>query len=104
MTAIELTLDDALGRLAALELGDPFEPRAAAAIVRSGLHRLAVPTSVGGLGARMAESAEVLMSLGRLDGSTALGFAMQVHVVGALVDSSGVSRRPPRARLSVDRR
>ena len=90
MTGIELALDDALGRLDVLELGDPFEPRAAAAIVRSGLHRLVVPTSLGGLGARMAESAEVLMALGGLDGSTALGFAMQVHVVGALVDSSGV--------------
>jgi len=90
VTAIELALDDALRRLDALELGDTFEPRAAAAIVLSGLHRLVVPTSVGGLGARMVESAEVLMALGGLDGSTALGFAMQVHVVGALVDSSGV--------------
>ena len=30
------------------------------------------------------------MALGSVDGSTALGFAMQVHVVGALVDSTGV--------------
>jgi alkylation response protein AidB-like acyl-CoA dehydrogenase len=41
----------------------------------------------------MAESAEALMALGGLDGSTALGFAMQVHVVGALVDSVGVPDR-----------
>ncbi len=87
MTAIEIALADALQRLGALELGDAFEPRVAAAIVGSGLHRLVVPASAGGLGARMAESAEVLMALGALDGSTALGFAMQVHVVGALVDS-----------------
>ena len=87
---IEVALADALERLGALELGDAFEPRAAAAIVGSGLHRLVVPASVGGLGARMAESAEVLMALGGLDGSTALGFAMQVHVVGALADSVGV--------------
>jgi alkylation response protein AidB-like acyl-CoA dehydrogenase len=31
-----------------------------------------------------------LLSLGAVDGATALGFAMQVHVVGALVDSVGV--------------
>ena len=87
----ETALADALARLGTLDLGDAFEPRAAEAIVASGLHRLVVPASSGGLGARMAESAEILMSLGALDGATALGFAMQVHVVGALVDSIGIS-------------
>ena len=77
--------------LGALELGDAFEPRAAEAIVASGLHRLVVPVAAGGLGARMAESAAVLAALGALDGSTALGFAMHVHVVGALVDSTEVA-------------
>ena len=38
----------------------------------------------------MAESAEVLTVIGSVDGSTALGFAMQVHAVGALIDSVGV--------------
>jgi len=90
MTAIEGALADALERLRALELGDTFEPRAAAGLVESGIHRLVVPVAAGGLGARMAESAEVLMSLGAVDGSTALGFAMQVHVVGAQIDSVGV--------------
>jgi len=90
MTAVERTLADALERLGALGLGDTFEPRAAEAIVAAGLHRLVVPESVGGLGARMAEAAGVLMRLGASDGSTALGFAMQVHVVGALVDSATV--------------
>ncbi len=84
MTAIERALADALERLGALDFGDAFEPRAAEAIVASGLHRLVVPESLGGLGARMAEAAGVLTRLGALDGSTALGFAMQVHVVGAL--------------------
>ena len=51
-------------RLAALDLGDAFEPRAAEAIVATGLHRLVVPAAAGGLGARMAEAAEVLMALG----------------------------------------
>ena len=86
---VEAGLEAALGRLRELDLGDAFEPRAAGAIVKSGLHRLTVPASAGGLGARMTEAAEVLMALGALDGSTALGFAMQVHVVGSLVDSAG---------------
>ena len=90
MTAIDDVLADALGRLRTLDLGDVFDPRAAEAVVASGLHRLVVPVAAGGLGARMVESATVLMALGALDGSTALGFAMQVHVVGALIDSAGV--------------
>ncbi|HEV7604139.1 MAG TPA: acyl-CoA dehydrogenase family protein, partial [Candidatus Limnocylindrales bacterium] len=90
MSDIERALAAATDRLSALELGDAFEPRAAEAIVRAGLHRLVVPVAEGGLGARMRQSAEVLMAIGAIDGSTALGFAMQVHVVGALVDSAGV--------------
>jgi alkylation response protein AidB-like acyl-CoA dehydrogenase len=90
MTAIDDALADALGRLRELDLGDVFEPRAAEATVLSGLHALVVPGSAGGLGARMAEAAEVLMAVGAVDGATALGFAMQVHVVGALVDSAAV--------------
>jgi alkylation response protein AidB-like acyl-CoA dehydrogenase len=90
VTKTDDALTGALRRLRALDLGDDFEPRAAEAIVESGLHRLVVPVSAGGLGARMASAAEVLLSLGAVDGATALGFAMQVHVVGALVDSVGV--------------
>lgn len=86
--AIAAALEDATGRLRALELGDAFEPRAAAAIVGAGLHRLCVPASAGGLGASLAEAAEVLMALGAVDGSTALGFAMQVHVTGAMRDAT----------------
>lgn len=88
--AIEAATADALERLATLDLGDAFEPMAAEAIVAAGLHRLVVPVADGGLGARMADAAEVLMALGALDGATALGFAMQVHVVGAMRDSVGV--------------
>jgi len=98
MTAIDDALTDALERLGALELGDAFEPRAAKAIVASGLHRLVVPVAAGGLGARMAESVAVLAALGALDGSTALGFAMHIHVVGALVDSSEI---PEALRVAV---
>jgi alkylation response protein AidB-like acyl-CoA dehydrogenase len=90
MTAIDDALADAVERLRALDLGDTFDPRAAEAIVASGLHRLVVPESAGGLGARMAQAARVLMALGAVDGSTGLGFAMQVHVIGALVDSVAV--------------
>jgi alkylation response protein AidB-like acyl-CoA dehydrogenase len=90
VTGVDRALDDALVRLAALDLGDTFEPRAAKAIVGSGLHRLVVPESAGGLGARLSEAVAVLMRLGALDGSTALGFAMQVHVIGAFIDSASV--------------
>ncbi len=100
MSAIDDALADALGRLRVLDLGDVFDPRAAEAVVASGLHRLVVPVAAGGLGARMVESATVLMALGALDGSTALGFAMQVHVVGALIDSVGVPDGPARRGLS----
>jgi alkylation response protein AidB-like acyl-CoA dehydrogenase len=90
MTALDGVLTDASDRLGALDLGDAFEPRAAEAILAAGLHRLVVPAAAGGLGARMSDAAGVLAALGAIDGSTALGFAMQVHVTGALVDSTGV--------------
>jgi alkylation response protein AidB-like acyl-CoA dehydrogenase len=95
VSGVDGALDDALARLAALDLGDTFEPRAAEALVASGLHRLVVPESAGGLGARLSEAVAVLMRLGAVDGSTALGFAMQLHVIGALVDSASV---PPDVR------
>ncbi len=85
---IAAALEDAIERLRALELGDAFEPRAAAAIVGAGLHRLCVPASAGGLDASMTEAAEVLLAIGAVDGSTALGFAMQVHVTGAMRDAT----------------
>jgi len=88
MTAIDDVLSDAIRRLDAIEFGDTFEPRAAEAIVASGLHRLVVPEAGGGLGARMTAAVDVLLALGAIDGSTALGFAMQVHTIGALVESS----------------
>ncbi len=87
MTEIDLALAGALGQLRGLDLGDAFEPRAARAIVESGLHRLTVPVESGGLGASMVEAAEVLAAIGAVDGSTALGFAMQVQVVGAMRDA-----------------
>lgn len=85
---IESALGAATDRLRELGLGDAFEPRAAAAIVESGLAHLCVPTSAGGLGATMTEAVEVLMAVGAVDGATALGFAMQVHVTGAMRDAS----------------
>lgn len=88
MSAIDETLQEVAGRLDGLELGDAFDPRAAEAIVGSGLHRLVVPVTAGGLGGRMVDAVEVLSTLGAIDGSTALGFAMQVHVVGALTDAT----------------
>ena len=86
--SIATALEGAIDRLAALELGDAFEPLAAAAIVDVGLHDLCVPASAGGLEASLSEAAEVLLALGAVDGSTALGFAMQVHVTGAMRDAT----------------
>ncbi|MFP5342103.1 MAG: acyl-CoA dehydrogenase family protein [Candidatus Limnocylindria bacterium] len=85
--AIRAALDLALERLGELELGDAFEPRASAAIVDAGLHRLCVPTEAGGLGASLVEAVEALAAIGAVDGSTALGFAMHVHATGALRDA-----------------
>jgi alkylation response protein AidB-like acyl-CoA dehydrogenase len=86
--SIATALADAIDRLVALDLGDAFEPAAAQAIVAAGLHRVVVPEDAGGLGADMVEAAEVLLAVGAVDGSTALGFAMQVHVVGAMRDAT----------------
>jgi alkylation response protein AidB-like acyl-CoA dehydrogenase len=79
---------DARERLDRLEPGDTFDPRVPAAIVAAGLHLLPVPLTAGGLGSSMAEAAEVLSSLGAIDGSTALGFAMHIHAVGSIADSA----------------
>jgi alkylation response protein AidB-like acyl-CoA dehydrogenase len=84
--AIAEALGAALDGLRGLGLGDAFEPRAAQTIVGAGLHRMCVPPGAGGLGASMVEAAEVLQAIGAVDGSTALGFAMQVHTTGALRD------------------
>lgn len=86
--AIETALGEALARLEALALGDAFDPAAARAIVDAGLAGLVVPPDWGGLGASMCEAVEVLLAIGAVDGSTALGFAMQVHVTGAIRDAT----------------
>ena len=85
---IRTALDAAVQQLGDLDLGDRFEPRAASAIVDAGLHRLCVPIQQGGLGASMVEAADVLTALGAVDGATALGFAMQTHVVGGMRESA----------------
>ena len=82
-------IHDAVERLSRLTLGDEFDPAAAAAIVASGLHLAPVPESAGGLGIRPAEAVEILAALGAVDGSTALGFAMHLHVVGSMAESTG---------------
>ena len=87
--AIADPLHAAVDRLRALEPGDAFDPRVPDAVVEAGLHLLPVSTACGGLGASMAESASVLATLGAIDGSAALGFAMHVHAVGSIADSVG---------------
>ena len=82
-------LADARQRLAGLPLGDGFDPAVPAALVASGLHLAPLPEAAGGLGIGPREAVELLAALGAIDGSTALGFAMHVHVVGAMVGSAG---------------
>ena len=80
-------LAGALAAVAALEPGDSFDPAVPAALVASGLHLLCLPEARGGLGGGMRAAVDVLSALGAVDGSTALGFAMHTHVVGAMGDS-----------------
>jgi alkylation response protein AidB-like acyl-CoA dehydrogenase len=87
--ALAAALGGAVARLSALELGEDYDPAAPAAIVAAGLHLAPVPVEHGGLGIGPREAADVLAALAQVDGSTALGFAMHVHVVGAMVDSPG---------------
>ena len=85
-------VDDALARLARIEFGDGFEPAAPAAIVAAGLHLAPVPVAAGGLGIGAREAVELLASIGAVDGSTALGFAMHVHVVAGMAQADGWSK------------
>ena len=55
----------------------------------SGLHRLVVPESVRRARGADGRRGRGALRLGAVDGSTALGFAMQVHVVGALARRAG---------------
>jgi len=88
-TEVEARLDDAVTRLRGLDLGDEYDPRAAEAVVGAGLHTVFVPREHDGLGAGVEEGVRILAALGAVDGSTALGFAMHVHVVGAAAESPG---------------
>ena len=102
--AIQAALDEAIAAAPRARPGRRVRPAGGArSLVDAGLHALCVPSDVGGLGATMAEAAEVLLALGAVDGSTALGFAMQVHVTGALRDGDAGSGRA-RGDLPPDRR
>jgi len=72
----------------AIEPDDAFDPAAPAAIVASGLHLAAVPAAFGGGGAGLSDAVRIMTALGAIDGSTALGFAMHLHVTGAAAQST----------------
>ena len=82
-------LSEALTQLQQLALSDAFDPAAPAALVSAGLHLAPVPTAAGGLGLGLRETAEILAAIAAVDGSVALGFAMHLHVVGAMAESPG---------------
>jgi alkylation response protein AidB-like acyl-CoA dehydrogenase len=86
---LEARLADGLARLGGLALGDAFQPEAPAALVAARLHLAPVPVEAGGLGIGARQAVELLSAIGGLDGSTGLGFAMHVHVVGAMAGSPG---------------
>jgi len=71
----------------ALAPADTFDPAVPAAIVASGMHLAAVPPELGGDGAGLTEAVRILTALGAIDGATALGFAMHLHVTGAAAQS-----------------
>ena len=81
---LAVALDRARAALSGLELGEAYDPAAPAAIVAAGLHLAPVPVEHGGLGIGPREAVELLAALAAIDGSTALGFAMHVHVVGSI--------------------
>ncbi len=87
--ALSDRLTEAVTRLRELQLGDVFAPEAPAALIASGLHLAPVPVVAGGLGIGMVEAVDVLATLAAIDGSVGLGFAMHVHVVGSMPQSSG---------------
>jgi len=86
-------LDDRLAMarasLEALDPGDSFQPAIPAAMVAAGLHTAAVPVEHGGLGAGLGDVVRILTVLGAVDGASALGFAMHLHVTGAAAQSAG---------------
>jgi len=74
--------------------GDEFRMACVDAVRDAGLHLLVVPAAQGGLGAGMRECAEVLAAIGAVDGSTALGLAMQTHVLGSAIESGVWPAKP----------
>lgn len=82
-------LERARALLSGLDLGEAYDPAAPAALVAAGLHLAPLPIEHGGLGIGPLDAVELLAALAAIDGSTALGFAMHVHVVGSMADSPG---------------
>jgi alkylation response protein AidB-like acyl-CoA dehydrogenase len=87
--ALRDRLQDALSRLESIEPGDAFDARVPEALVASGLHAAVVPVEHGGLGGGVRDAVGMLSAIATIDGSTALGFAMHVHVVGSMAESAG---------------
>lgn len=67
----------------ACEAAQDVTPEAARALSGSGFTRMAVPESLGGLGANLSQFARAQLALGAADASLALVLAMHGHVTGA---------------------
>ena len=88
----DLTTDERLSAacaaIEALAPGDAFDPAVPEAIVATGLHAAAVPIEHGGGGAGLADDVRILSAIGAIDGATALGLAMHLHVTGAAASAT----------------
>ena len=68
-------------RAASTDESDTFVGENYALLKESGLARAGVPIELGGLGAEVPELSEMLKSIARACGSTALAFSMHTHQV-----------------------
>ena len=73
------------GRAAAHDAADTFVAENYAELKSSGAFSAAIPSELGGGGASYAEVAEMLRTLARHCGSTALALSMHSHLVAALI-------------------
>ncbi|UIL28889.1 acyl-CoA dehydrogenase family protein [Rhizobium leguminosarum] len=83
-TIVELTnsvLPTIAQRAASIDESDTFVGENYALLKESGLVRAGVPIELGGLGAEVPELSEMLKSIARACGSTALAFSMHTHQV-----------------------
>lgn len=86
---LETALSAGLVVLREVPVADGFSLAAARALADAGLGRVALPVGAGGFGAGMVDICRILAAVAAVDGSAALGLAMNAHVTAALVETGG---------------